>query len=71
MHSRQTGSVKWFHEGYGIGVIRAGGQPSDYLVLRRAVGDEGLSAGERVSFQPVIQGLACWAFNVTRQQPLL
>lgn len=34
MHSRQAGTVKWFDERIGIGVIRAEGQALDYLVLR-------------------------------------
>ncbi|MFJ4344594.1 cold-shock protein [Pseudomonas sp. NPDC089401] len=67
MHSRLTGTVKWFDKGKGVGMISAEGQASEYLVLRRAVRGAGLSAGERVSFQPVSEGLANWAFDVVRQ----
>ncbi|NIE77059.1 cold-shock protein [Pantoea sp. Ap-967] len=67
MHSRLTGTVKWFDDGRGMGIISAEGQGWDYLVLRCATGDGGLLAGERVSFEPVSEGLANWAFNVVRQ----
>ncbi|MCY1446346.1 Cold shock-like protein CspE [compost metagenome] len=67
MHSRQEGTVKWFDQRHGIGVICAEGQRWDYLVLRCAVGDAGLAAGERVSFEPVNKALGCWAFNVIRR----
>lgn len=67
MHSRQAGTVKWFDERHGIGVISAEGQCWDYLVLRCAVGSKGLAAGERVLFEPVNKLLGCWAFNVVRQ----
>ncbi|MFJ4443136.1 cold shock domain-containing protein [Pseudomonas sp. NPDC089422] len=67
MHSRQTGTVKWFHQGHGMGVISAEGQQANYLVLRCAARNKGLSAGQRVSFEPVSEGLANWAFNVVRQ----
>lgn len=67
MHRRLAGTVKWFDEGHGMGVISAEGQRWDYLVLRCAAQNGGLSAGERVSFEPVTEGLATWAFNVVRQ----
>ncbi|AXQ50106.1 cold-shock protein [Pseudomonas vlassakiae] len=67
MHRRLNGTVKWFDEGNGLGVIRAEGQAWNYLVLRCAAVNGGLSAGERVSFLPVTERLAKWAFNVVRQ----
>ncbi|WP_043202863.1 cold-shock protein [Pseudomonas putida] len=67
MHSRQEGTVKWFDEGRGIGVISVEGERRDYLVLRCAVRGRELAAGESVSFDPVTEELANWAFNVTRQ----
>lgn len=67
MHRRLAGTVKWFDEGHGMGVISAEGQGWDYLVLRCAAQNGGLSTGERVSFEPVTEGLATWAFNVVRR----
>lgn len=67
MHRRLAGTVKWFDQGHGMGVITADGQAWNYLVLRCAAEDGGLSEGERVSFEPVSEGLADWAFNVVRQ----
>ncbi|MQG96274.1 hypothetical protein F6X59_26650 [Pseudomonas sp. MN1F] len=67
MHRRLAGTVKWFDQGHGMGIISAEGQAWNYLVLRCAAEDGGLSAGERVSFEPVTEGLANWAFNVLRQ----
>ncbi|WP_060512222.1 cold shock domain-containing protein [Pseudomonas sp. NBRC 111124] len=67
MHRRLAGTVKWFDEGHGMGVISAEGQGWDYLVLRCATGNAGLSEGEQVSFEPVSEELANWAFNVVRQ----
>ena len=53
MHSRQEGTVKWFDEKRGIGVISA----AVNVVL---------SKGERVLFEPVSEALGCWAFNVAK-----
>jgi cold shock CspA family protein len=67
MHSRQDGTVKWFDERCGMGMISAEGHRSDYLVLRCSARNARFAAGERVSFEPVIKGLGNWAFNVIRQ----
>ncbi|RZI91550.1 MAG: hypothetical protein EOP15_00560 [Pseudomonas sp.] len=64
MHSRQEGTVKWFDEGRGIGVISAEGERRDYLVLRCAALNFALSEGMRVLFEPVSEALGCWTFNV-------
>ena len=64
MHSRQEGTVKWFDEGRGIGVISAEGQTREYLVLRCAAVNVALSRGMRVSFNPGTEVLGYWAFNV-------
>lgn len=72
MHSRLKGTVKWFHEANGVGVISAEDGSGDYLVARSAilmVGKARLLEGGRVSFEPVIDGLAFWAFNVAELQP--
>ncbi|MDZ3994920.1 cold-shock protein [Pseudomonas sp. Teo4] len=71
MHSRLLGTVKWFHEGHGMGVISSEGEDLDYFVTRLAIMEAGkarLRAGERVSFEPVLDGVGCWAFNVMREQ---
>lgn len=67
MHSRQEGTVKWFDEGRGIGIISAEGETREYLVLRCAAVNVGLSRGMRVSFNPVTEVLGYWAFNVARE----
>ena len=67
MHRRLNGTVKWFHEVKGVGVIKAEDGSGDYFVARCAilmVGRVRLLEGERVTFEPVIEGLAFWAFNV-------
>lgn len=64
MHSHQEGTVKWFDEGRGIGVISVEGERRDYLVLRCAAVNVALSARMRVLFEPVSEALGCWAFNV-------
>ncbi|QHB25634.1 cold-shock protein [Pseudomonas monteilii] len=66
MHSRQEGTVKWFDEKRGIGVISAEGRRRDYLVLRCAAVNVVLSKGERVLLEPVSEALGCWAFNVAK-----
>ncbi|WEK30737.1 MAG: cold shock domain-containing protein [Candidatus Pseudomonas phytovorans] len=69
MHRRLTGSVKWFHAVNGLGVIRADDGSGDYFVARSAIlilGRATLQEGERVTFEPVVEGLAFWAFNVIR-----
>jgi cold shock CspA family protein len=67
MHSRQEGTVKWFDEGRGIGVISVEGQTREFLVLRCAAVNVELSRGMRVSFNPVTEALGNWAFNVARE----
>jgi cold shock CspA family protein len=64
MHSRQEGTVKWFDEGWGIGVISVEGERRDYLVLRCAAVNVALSEGMRVLFDPVSEAQGSWAFNV-------
>ncbi|AVD81138.1 hypothetical protein C4Q28_02665 [Pseudomonas sp. SWI6] len=72
MHNRLLGTVKWFNEDHGMGVISSDEEEVDYFVTQLAIiegGQGSLQEGERVSFEPVIEGVACWAFNVIREQP--
>ncbi|MFJ4350048.1 hypothetical protein ACIPZ5_03995 [Pseudomonas sp. NPDC089428] len=67
MHSRLAGTVKWFDNRHGMGVIKAEGRAWNYLVLRCATQNGELLTGQQVWFEPITKGLANWAFNVVRQ----
>ncbi|MFT0516419.1 cold-shock protein [Pseudomonas faucium] len=69
MHRRLVGTVKWFHGVNGVGVIKADDGSGDYFVTRIAIlmaGNAQLLEGERVTFDPIVEGVSCWAFNVKR-----
>ncbi|CAM3602916.1 Cold shock-like protein CspA [Pseudomonas reidholzensis] len=67
MHRRVTGTVKWFYAPNGVGMISADDGSGDYFVSRNAIlvlGTVTLLEGQRVTFDPQLEGLTLVAFNV-------